>query len=89
MIDPDPGLLCPVQGTNVWPAALLQLNPLARLTIGIGWYNTVIAVFTAALAAVGCAVCWQQHKAAQQDRSSSESINRPQGQQCDAVASVA
>lgn len=83
-----PACCCVAQGTNVWPAALLQVNPVARPTIGIGPYNTIIAAFTAVLAAMCCAVCWQQRQAVRQG--SRDESGRPPGHgQCDAVVSVA
>jgi hypothetical protein len=50
-----------VQGTNFWPAGLMQANPAAKPTIGLGPYNTIIAAFTAVLASTCCGVClWQR-----------------------------
>lgn len=78
-----------MQGTNFWPALLMQLNPTASHSVGIGVYNSIIAAFTAGLAAVCCGVCLWQRRLAQRDTSNTQQVQMQQQLESDAAAAAA
>lgn len=73
-------------GGNIWPAALIQLNPLAHASIGTGVYNTIVGACAAGLALGCCCVCvrQRQHMNKGNSSSSSSSLSNCQAERGDA-----